>query len=455
MTARPLKILSPLFRRISSLLVVGAVATTAPARDIFVNPATGSNSANGIDAPVQTIDYGLKLAHAGDTVHLAPVVFKESALFRNRAGEPGNPIVLDGHGATLDGSVPLNPADWQEVAPGLYRTDHLVKTDDFVLIRWFFSFDGQLSHMGRKSKGTRAPFKEPAALQPGEWTCVPKENAFYVRIDPTKKLAECRITAPLRCNGVGFSGTNQHILVRNVCATHVYNDGFNIHGYTRAVAFENIRSVECGDDGFSAHEDCAVRVDGFASISNSTGICNIGNSASDNNRVLIQDCTSYDLFFMDNGRHAVRNSRVQSTATHAVVVTGGPGTNAICTLTLANVLIRRGTDTSDVTAAQNSVLEADRVTLLGLNVDARGSVVLRHSILTGAITLAPRVNWQADYNRYDLRFLRTVKTTYTPETFPDYQRTTGQDTNSRWQPLGANAPATNGCGADIASLPNP
>src|SRR5437867_2250604 len=125
-------------------------ADFARARDFYVDPSAGADKANGLaarpsgaDGPVKTIARGIKLAGPGDTVHLAPVTFKEPAVFHNREGELGRPITLDGHGATLDGSEPLNPADWREAAPGLFRNDNLLRLDDAAIQRWFFLFDGR------------------------------------------------------------------------------------------------------------------------------------------------------------------------------------------------------------------------------------------------------------------------------------------------------------------------
>jgi len=139
-----------------------ACAAALHAADYYVDPAVGDDHANGLAAkaggtngPVKTIARAVKAAQPGDTVHLATAVFKESAVFHNRAGEPGKPITLDGHGATLDGSDALNPADWPEVSPGLFRNDNLLRLDDAVLQRWFFLWDGKMNHMGRTSKGLR------------------------------------------------------------------------------------------------------------------------------------------------------------------------------------------------------------------------------------------------------------------------------------------------------------
>jgi len=173
-----------LMRAVLSLLALAAAS--ALGRDFHVDPRLGDDRANGLAAsitgtngPVKTIARGLKLAGPGDTVHLAPAVFKESAVFYNRRGEPGRPITLDGHGATLDGSEPLDPAQWREPAPGLFACTNLLRLDDAVIGRWFFLWNGRMNHMGRTAKGPSAPLKPPGELRPGEWTFVK---------DPSRKL---------------------------------------------------------------------------------------------------------------------------------------------------------------------------------------------------------------------------------------------------------------------------
>src|SRR6478672_7520933 len=80
-----------------------------PARDIHV----------GTDA--KTIAAAIKLAQPGDTIHLQPVVYRDYAGFYGKKGEPGKPITLNGHGATLEGSDPIDPATWTQVSPGLFK----------------------------------------------------------------------------------------------------------------------------------------------------------------------------------------------------------------------------------------------------------------------------------------------------------------------------------------------
>lgn len=455
------------------------ICASLAARDLHVNPAVGHDAANGLAAtasgangPVKTIARGLKLAGPGDTVHLAPALYRESAVFHNRAGEPNRPIVLDGHGATLDGSEPLNPADWNQVSPGLYRNDHLLRMEASILGRWFFLFDGRMQHMGRTSKGPSQPLKKPDDLLRGEWTFVKEGNppkgsratpgAFHLRIDPARKLADCRIAAPVRSSGVVLSGRCEHLRVRNLTCTHVHNDGFNIHGWSRDAVFENIRAVECGDDGFSAHDDCEVRVEGFVSIGNSTGICNVNHSTSQNRRVFIRDCLGFDFYMLGSNRHTLEDSVIESSSARTLMVAGQPGPGDVCTVRLDNVLIRRVTGTNEIRIATNSVFTGRRLTLIGLNLQATGGrVELRDSVVVGApppeITLWKEAQWQAGHNVYDLRFLRRDSTFFSAKTFSDYQRATGQDAQSKWTTIevidGRPRQIPAGVGADLNRLP--
>jgi hypothetical protein len=451
-----------------------ASAFAANARDLYVDPVAGDERANGLaakpdgtNAPVKRIAHGLKLAQPGDTVHLAPVVFKESAVFFNRQGEPGKPITLDGHGATLDGGEPLDGETWHRThheAP-VFRNDQLLpRLDDAILGRWFFHWGGKMNHMGRTSKGPSARFKDPGDLQPGEWTFVKDDSrklpdsqqvfgAFFIRLPQGQKVADANIIAPVRSAGVQFSGDNRHLVIRNLTATHVYNDGYNIHGHCEDVLFQNIRAIECGDDGISAHETAQYRVENFVSIGNSTGICDTGSGATTYDGVFIKDCLGHDLFFLDSGRYSVSNALVISSASRALVVTGRDQQERPCSLELNNVWIRRVGNPTDVRVTKNSVLTARNVTFENLSFQATGGEVsLERCAIFGTPTpemlIWKDVQWRGANNFYNLKSLRFDKTSFTPQTFADFQKLTGQEANSQWSD---GAPPA-GIGADTQKL---
>ena len=123
------------------LIVDGA---TAPALDLHVDATSGNDQNDGGSQPVKTIATAIPLARPGDTIHLRSVTLRDWAPFFDKSGEPGKPITLDCHGATLDGCDPLDPRGWVEADPGLFRHDDLLPLTDAIVDRLFFLWDGKL-----------------------------------------------------------------------------------------------------------------------------------------------------------------------------------------------------------------------------------------------------------------------------------------------------------------------
>lgn len=448
-----------------------------PPKQLQVDPAAGNDAHDGVAKPVKTIARALALAGPGDTVHLAPVHYREAIVFHDKRGEPGRPITLDGHGATLDGAAPIEPAAWTQVAPGLYRNDRLLPMNPAILLRWFFVWDGRMNHMGRTCKGPSAALKPAAELQPGEWTyeadapisreskngqawdTVATPGAFYLKIDPASKLADSRILAPFLPNGVSFSGRCANLLIRNLTTTHFHNDGFNIHGDQQGLRFESIRSIECGDDGFSAHETAGCEVDGFTSIGNSTGLCDVGASRTSYRNVLIQGCHGTDIFFVSHGEHRIENALVESSAARAVNIsrdaTSSP--DGSCRVTFHNVLVRRGDrELREVRVDRGGHLTAERCSFVNLDFQATpGSRVhLQQCLLTGSpkrcLLIWQEAAWTGAENVYHLASLRRGAQSFAPDTFASFQQLIGSETGSRWTEP---APGPERAGADPSSLP--
>ena len=351
------------------------------ARDIHV----------GKDAP--TIAYAIKAAQPGDSIHLEPKIYRDYAGFYGKKGEPGKPITLDGHGATLEGSDPLDPAQWKEVSPGLFAADNLLPSlNDALIGRWFFLFDGRMQLMNRTSKGRSAPFKKPGELQPGEWTFVKNParekppskqiyGTFFVRLAPDTKLADAGIFVPVRSAGVQFSGDNAHLVIKNITATHPYNDGFNIHGDCRDCVFENIHAIECGDDGISAHESAQYRVDGLVSIGNSTGITDTGTAQTSYRNIYLARNIGFDLYFLDEGRYSIINAMVLSSAQNPLTITGRA--TGDCRMKMDNVFIRRLTGPRTGQVALHATLEARNCTFENLDIQVTGTATWTNCLIDG------------------------------------------------------------------------
>ena len=441
-----------------------AAPAPAPGRDIRVDPANGDDRNDGVDKPLKTIAPAVRMAQPGDIIHLAPATYYESVDLTNKHGDPGRPITLDGHGAVLDGSEPVTSKEWEQVSPGLYRKQNLIHhIDDAVIQRWFMLWNGRMNHMNRTSKGPRAPLKKPTDLQPDEWTYAQDEDAFYVCLKPGQDLDAANIRYPARSSGVIESIAGSHLTVRNVTSTHVYNDGYNIHGMTRDCHFQSITSIECGDDGFSAHDDCHCEIDGFVSIGNSTGFADVGSSVTHYRNIHIQGCLGIDMMVMGDGEHSITNGVVLSSASTPLAL--GPETGSgqrDCAFLLKNVVFHRVGPAADLRVNKGASLDANRCTFLNTSLlNAGGSVSLDHCAFGGdpksAITIRKESRWHGANNLYDLRGLRTDEAIFTLETFADFQKLTDSEAGSQWmaQPWQDGRflkPLPEGLGADEEAL---
>jgi hypothetical protein len=407
---------------------------------LHVNPSTGDDSNDGRSQPVKTIARAIHLVQPGDTIHLTPGTYFESADFINKHGLPGQPITLDGHGAVLEGTEAVTSKDWEQVEPGLYRRLNLYpKTDDAIVGRWYLLWGGKMNRMDRCSKGPTAPLKHTADLRPGEWTYVKSENAFYLRIPPEQTLEQANIRYPARSNAVSHSSSGSWMIVKDLTGTHFYNDGFNIHGAQRNLVFENITAIECGDDGFSAHEDADCQITGFTSIGNATGLCDTGTSQTHYRNVTIKDCIGYDLYFIGL-KHSLENATVESRAARAFHLSGDHlADGQVCELRLKNVRIQRvGGGPQELRIGNAGRLHAEACQFLGLNLTMTpgAAIHLRHCQLAGdpkpEVLLHANTIWRGEGNHFDLKSLRIGQTTFTPATFAEFQKHTGGDRTSQW-----------------------
>ena len=435
--------------------LISLASTGVCAGDLHVDPMNGDDANDGLTKSVKTIGRAIRLAKPGDTIHLPPGRHRDWAGFFDKSGEPGKPITLDGHGATLDGCDPLDPKGWVEVEPGLFRNDDLMPLTDAIIDRWFFVMDSKLNRMRRCSKGPSEPLKAPTELKPGEWTFVKDAErtktvrsgyilgSFWLRLPTGQGIGDAKIEVPTRMAGVAMHGKCAHLVVRNLTSTRPYNDGFNLSD-CRDVLFENIRAIDCGDDGISAHGECQYRVDGFTSIGNATGICDTGNSETTYHRVFIRDCIGFDLFFLDTGRYSVSDSVIHSSAAKSVYLQGRDKPAEPCRVSLDNVLIRRERTENEVRVSPNCILTARRVTFLNLDLQATGGEINCERCLIGgtlpsATPRKPQMHlwkdstWRGIGNWYDLGSVRVGQSTFTEATFAGFQQAVASDCDSRWR----------------------
>jgi hypothetical protein len=427
-------------QRFAIILVLLVFSWHASARDLHVDPDHGNDTADGIAGPVQTIARAMSLATAGDTIHLARRAepYHESILIREKSGEPGKPIIIDGHGATLTGCDPLRPADWQQESPGLYKSTILAKSlkgEDTAIQRWFFLFDGKQQLMGRTSKGAKAAWKKPEELVPGEWTFLPDSETFYIKVDPSRELAKAGIEIPYRAQGVSVRGQhNAHWIIRNLTVTHVYNDGYNLHTNLSDTRFENIAAYECGDDGFSAHEGCQCEVDGYRASGNSTGFTNGFTSEVKLRNAYLFDNHATEFMQMHDSKFDVANVLIETESMQPFVVRGNPEKNQICRGKLDNILVYfKGSRPRPFQIGNGAEVTATRLTTIGLTWQVEGAIELSQSVLVGgqsrcALDIKSDAIWKASRNVYGFQSFSYKDS---PLTFEAFQKATGQDEGSR------------------------
>jgi len=303
---------------LSALAFLAAAGLTAA--DLYVAVDTGDDHGKGSQAaPLRNISTAIKLAKPGDTIHVLPAghPIVQNVSFRGVFGTPEKPIVFDGMNNIFVGVKPLKPGEWTCVSPGLFKRTRMGKIS--MVNRYFMVAEGKRQSMGRFNKFPKglAPWKAPEDLKPGEWTIIdtdPKNKNVhpfdqYVRLKEKATAADLsRWSEPFLCNGgVEFAGKNGCITVRNVITKHFWNDGFNIHGAAKQIAFENIAAVECGDDGISGHDGAEIAICNYVGIGNSTGICHALVTATHEN-AYIEGVLGRDLYVpKEGGVHSYKN----------------------------------------------------------------------------------------------------------------------------------------------------
>ena len=120
-------------RFLIAALLLTLFASQAEARTIYVNNVAGSNTNTGtIDenqgdgfGPLRTISAALQLARRGDRIELANTgAYYEECITLQGAKHSGYeyaPFIIDGNGATLDGTAVVPPHKWEVVREGLFR----------------------------------------------------------------------------------------------------------------------------------------------------------------------------------------------------------------------------------------------------------------------------------------------------------------------------------------------
>lgn len=425
-------------------LVVAPPFVPAGAADFHVDPEAGDDARDGLAStvesatrgPVRTIQRALRAAGAGDTVHLAASrePYRESLMlsgpsnWKHDGGEPGRPLVIDGHGGTLTGAEPcpsagwepwrgrvyrradfpqaaalmvgdqrvpaasptlaLEPGDWIYFPPykHLYLRPAAMPVGEVQLVpatgepetvapnRWgpagapgVVRLVGVAEPAALMIAGRRVPpitMKE--RLKPGQ--CTVESGTVYYHLPEGKSFESLSIECVVRANGVHISGTTAHVVIRNLHVTRFSNDGFNIHGQAHDILFQNITATHCFDEGYSAHSDAETVVDGGRLLLNASGLTNVGRARTRCRDMLIAFNDGIGYLGMDATHEDLENAILVDNGLQL----GGGGTEsrlrASNVLAVSTGLLARGGASGGARSGQLSFggpTSIDRLTVVG------------------------------------------------------------------------------------------
>lgn len=253
-------------------VIAVALAGSAAARDIFVNNVIGNDAKAGRRAdvrptggPVRTLDRALRLVRPGDRIVLAntsePYREMISLCDVGQRGYPDHPLVIQGNGATLDGTVTAAVGAWK------YENDNIFS---FRPRRLAYQ---QLFRNGEPLSRVRVANYSGATvpLRPLEWALL--TDRIALRVEEGKLPEQYGLRHAGLQAGITLYNT-EYVRIEDLVIQGFQQDGINAHELVRHC--ELVR-VECRANGRSG-----ISVGGVS-------------------RVTIVDCNCYD-----NGRTQLR-----------------------------------------------------------------------------------------------------------------------------------------------------
>ena len=256
-------------------------------------------------------------------------------------------------------SIRIDPKDWQYAGtPGINCYCGADPKPDKIQAPTWIKIDGKEIPLARARE----------RLAPGKFTVVDK--TLFFRPPEGKTPVDMNIQAVVRGNGILMGGSTSHVVIRNFNVRYVWNDGYNIHGGCKDVAFYNCNAQDCGDEGFSSHSDCETLLDGAVFLRCDNGINNVNRAVSVTRNVLIADCRNQGFEGQQESRATVEN----------LILIDNKNQLACANVTGRNILIANVDKGSKYTIGAAGSLE--RVTLVGGKPDLHMLAVIPGQKLT-------------------------------------------------------------------------
>jgi hypothetical protein len=233
----------------------------AAARDIFVDNIGGDDKNTGLHAqyqgdtasPVRTIAKALRLARAGDRV----VLTKSAEPYRECLALVGTrhsgaarlmPFILEGNGATLDGSGPIPADGWNH-----YR-DNIFRFRPKTLFRPVLFYKGQAIQPLPLPQATTIPPR----LQPMQWCAI--EGAVYFAVEATRLPPDYQLSYAELPTGITLYQVNQ-VVIRNLTIRGYRADGVAAAVGARNIVLENVTCTANGQSGVCVQGGAQVEIE--------------------------------------------------------------------------------------------------------------------------------------------------------------------------------------------------
>jgi len=412
------------------LLAACLAAGLATADTWHVNNKTGDDANDGRSANTAfaTIARAVKAAGTSDTIALANTgsPYREAIRLAGLGGTPAAPFTIEGNGAVLTGLRPLPAERWKPAGEGV----------------WLFPIGKKpygnpfLVHNGRRL----AAAKSAEAIEPGQFFWDGEGIGF--RPEAGKGIGDYALEATLVESGVALAGAS-YVVCRNIVSEYHSNDGFNIHGDCRGVAFENIVARHNGDDGFSIHECGGAVVRNAHFHHNRWGIQDVNASRSVFNGVTCEDNEANGADFV-GGYHSLVDCVVRNNRAAQVNIRGGRPkhlvggeTDPLCegVAFLQNVLIEGGPEGLRVGGSARATVRNCTIVRTGVGVVVRGEAFchLTSSIVAdcGRMELdSASANFVRDHNLYHPGRFRWLGRDFGPGRWDAFRAAAGHDASS-------------------------
>ncbi len=236
-------------------VLAGALSLHAAADVFYVDPAQGNDVNDGSGkTPFRTVEKALNLLNGkGGEIHLSPgSVIRDSIRIIRKNGTPELPILIDGHGSTVNLGTDITQGPWKETEDGFLYDDivppHRTAYGTSVVFVNGLPLYCDLPN-GRSKRAWHEGFvrhDENGKLIVGFPKGLSPKNAVVV------------LTGKNDADSCFLINGSSHIVVKNFVAVFAGNDGYNLHGHGENFVLDHVTALFNGDEGISAHETYQV-----------------------------------------------------------------------------------------------------------------------------------------------------------------------------------------------------